>query len=195
MEQGVLDGERQKALILITKKLFFFTFISLLVIFLFMTFYVIGPSNSRTFLVVIVFAAGLMGGFVSIQQRLPGAAVHELRELSQSWTSILLIPLNGGIFAVILHIIFVSGILKGTLFPEYRELKFSEDMENIVRFKKFLLDTFPLGGADISKLVFWSFAAGFSERLVPQIIRKTSDSNPDPGRPGNEPAAVPRIGD
>ena len=29
-------------------------------------------------------------------------------------------------------------------------------------------------GQILAKLFFWSFVAGFSERLVPQIIRKTA---------------------
>jgi hypothetical protein len=34
--------------------------------------------------------------------------------------------------------------------------------------------TYPVAGVDFAKLIFWSFLAGFSERLVPQIISKTS---------------------
>jgi len=75
-----------------------------------------GTTGNRTYLIIYVFIAGLIGGFVSIQQRLPKTDIIELRELSQSWPSLLLIPVNGGIFAIVLHVLFISGIIKGSLF-------------------------------------------------------------------------------
>jgi hypothetical protein len=47
----------------------------------------------------------------------------------------------------------------------------SEDM------KKMLTSTYPVAGVDFAKLIFWSFLAGFFERLVPQIISKTSTTS------------------
>jgi hypothetical protein len=117
-----------------------------------------------------------MGGFVSIQQRLPTIGLSELGELFNSWLTILLIPINGGIFAFVLMLMlmFISGILEGALFPKYAHPPI--DQEHLVaRFAQWLTATFPKTGPDIAKLLFWSFVAGFSERLVPQIIRKTTD--------------------
>jgi hypothetical protein len=39
---------------------------------------------------------------------------------------------------------------------------------------RFLTTAYPSQGADLAKLVFWSFVAGFSERFVPQIIQGVS---------------------
>jgi hypothetical protein len=36
-------------------------------------------------------------------------------------------------------------------------------------------ETYPKTGQDFAKFLFWSFVAGFSERLVPQIITQISD--------------------
>jgi hypothetical protein len=36
--------------------------------------------------------------------------------------------------------------------------------------RNFFLNTYPSSGQDLAKLIFWCFLAGFSERLVPQII-------------------------
>ena len=166
-------SERQKHLQRITQKLTWLTAISLFL--LVITFYVILPifKPDRTFLVTYVFMAGLIGGFVSIQQRLPGIGLDELSELSNSWLSILLIPVNGGIFAIVLMLMFLSEILKGPLFPTFMHYNI-EHVNLVESFGGWLTKTFPASGQDIAKLLFWSFVAGFCERLVPQIIHKTA---------------------
>jgi hypothetical protein len=189
METNETSTERQRALLVITRKLFFFTLTSLLLLFLF--FFVLQANfERRTYISLIVFASGLIGGFVSIQQRLPKAGLKELNELSQSWTSILLIPLNGGIFAVVLHILFISGLLTGTFFPTYAVPNF-EGNDPTRNFYLFLMHTFPASGQDIAKLVFWAFVAGFSERFVPQIIRRSTDSVPADTSTPESPKADP----
>jgi len=166
------DTGRQKCLQLITRKLVWLTAGCLII--LFVVFYFVPlEKSSRTFLAGLVFVAGLIGGFVSIQQRLPTIGLKELQELSSSWLSILLIPINGGIFAVVLMLIFVSGILEGTMFPRYTHASIDR-ADLVTSFSNWVTTTFPASGPDIAKLLFWSFVAGFSERFVPQIIRKTA---------------------
>jgi len=121
------------------------------------------------------FGCGLIGGFVSIQQRLKQIADEELELLSRSWFQILLIPIYGGIFALVLYLAFLGNIVQGAMFPKFFIPDFavppsSDDM------KKLFTATYPAGGADFAKLIFWCFLAGFSERLVPQIISKTSST-------------------
>lgn len=169
--------ERQKLLIIVTKKLFALTVLCLIGLSLLLYCLKFGTTGSRTYLITYVFIAGLIGGFVSIQQRLPKTDSIELRELSLSWSSLLLIPVNGGIFAIVLHVLFISGIIEGSLFPEYHQVAI--DQQNLTRsFADFLTYTFPKDGPNIAKLIFWSFVAGFSERFVPQIIRKTAEKTP-----------------
>lgn len=167
------ESERQKHLQLVTKKLVVLTIICVLA--LVVVFYLVDISGAtKTYLVSYVFMAGLIGGFVSIQQRLPAIAFNELSELSKSWFSIVLIPINGGLFALVLMLMFLSGILEGAMFPKYSHMEI--DQTNLVKsFNSWLTNTFPSSGPDIAKLLFWSFVAGFSERFVPQIIKKTSD--------------------
>ncbi len=167
------DG-RQAYLQKITRTLVIFTGACLGV--LLVTFYLILPvfNPNRTYLVSIVFMAGLIGGFVSIQQRLPKIEMKELKSLSGSLSSILLIPVNGGIFAVVLMIMFLSEIMTGPMFPAFRHPEL--DHGNLVASHvRWFSETFPETGTDIAKLLFWSFVAGFSERFVPQIIRRTQD--------------------
>ena len=166
------QDDRQRYLQIITRKLVFLTVGCLLV--LVIIFYIIKPEVfDRTYLVAYVFLTGLIGGFVSMQQRLPSIHLNELIELSKSWLSILLIPINGGIFSIVLLLIFLSGIIEGSMFPKFTQL--SIDRSDLVgSFTSWLRTTFPTEGTDIAKLLFWSFVAGFSERFVPQIIRKAT---------------------
>jgi hypothetical protein len=123
-----------------------------------------------------VFMLGLVGGFVSIQQRLPSIELDELKLLSESWHSILMIPVNGGIFAVVLMVIFLSGLIQGELFPNFYHVEF--DLSSSAALKESIHNwfqyTLPDSSLSMGKLFFWSFVAGFSERFVPQIIRTTT---------------------
>ena len=129
------------------------------------------------------FECGIIGGFVSHQQRLKHLSDQELSFLSRSWASILVVPLFGGIFALVFYLLTLSGLLQGALFPMYSVPDFDNPVsaENLTRF---FTETYPASGQDFAKLGFWSFASGFSERLVPDILddmvnrAKAQDSNP-----------------
>ncbi|MDW6004328.1 hypothetical protein [Vibrio mangrovi] len=207
---GMVTVERQKYLQKITQRLVIFTSVILVVVAL--VFYnVVGTTSCKTmndcsehsYLVLLVFVAGLLGGFVSIQQRLPSIELDELKVLSDSWISITLIPINGGIFALVLMLMFAGNIVQGGLFPTYPD---TFNISNTQSFYTWLSQAYPVNGVDVAKLLFWSFVAGFSERLVPQIIRKTSsellddghdeDANgQEPHKPDNKPDPKGKKGD
>ena len=75
-------------------------------------------------------------------------------------------PFIGGIFALVLYMLFVGGILKGALFPDFPDLHKYESVS------KFIESAKPTMVSDAAKLMFWSFVAGFSETFVPNIIDK-----------------------
>lgn len=127
------------------------------------------------------FGCGLVGGFVSIQQRLKKVGNEELELLSRSWFQILLIPVYGGVFALVLYIGFLSGIVEGPLFPA-----FSEPMPTKDDIRGFFVDTYPSTGADVAKLLFWSFFAGFSECFVPQILSRAQQDAAGRQRPADD---------
>lgn len=126
----------------------------------------------NVFITAVVFGCGIMGGFVSIQQRLGSIEDDELDVLSKSWASVLIIPLFGGIFALVLYVIFLTGILDLPIFPEFYIPAFTND--RAVDLPAFLQQTSPVSGQDMAKVMFWSFVAGFSERFVPQVIRSVT---------------------
>jgi hypothetical protein len=82
-------------------------------------------SNVSTLFIVVV--AGITGAFVSMQQRFQsisdkGDPVYNLSLLTHGWFSIFLSPISGAIFAVILYLFFVGGLLSGSIFPKIKTL-------------------------------------------------------------------------
>jgi hypothetical protein len=116
------------------------------------------------------FGCGLVGGFVSIQQRVKNFGDEELELLSQSWYQILLIPVYGGIFALVLYLAFLSRIVESPLFPTFAGPAFTQPVPTTRDVAAFFSQTYPASGADLTKLLFWAFVSGFSERFVPQIL-------------------------
>ncbi len=112
---------------------------------------------------------GIIGGFVSIKQRLGKMTEEELTVLSGSWASTMIVPIYGGIFALVLYVIFLSGLVKSDLFPIFYVPKFDSPptRDNLI---SLFSETSPLTAIDFAKFTFWSFVAGFSERFVPQLI-------------------------
>jgi hypothetical protein len=83
------------------------------------------------------FGCGILGGFVSIQQRLKHFGDEELDLLSKSWFQILLIPIYGGIFALVLYIGLLSKIVEGPLFPQFAIPDFSKPLPSLENIKTF----------------------------------------------------------
>jgi len=72
--------------------------------------------------VLTVMLAGIVGGCVSMLQRIQSApsegdALFNLAALTNGWKGIFLSPLYGGIFAALLFVLFAAGLLEGSAFP------------------------------------------------------------------------------
>lgn len=120
----------------------------------------------------LVWNCGMLGGAVSLQQRLRNAESDEVDALSSSWPSLLMVPVIGGVFAFLLCILFMSEILDVSLFPKFMDQDCTANArDNLVAF---IFKTGPVSTGGTAKLLFWSFVAGFSERFVPQIVRSVS---------------------
>ena len=119
------------------------------------------------------FGCGLVGGFISIQQRLKDVSDTDLALLANSWFQISLVPIYGAVFALILYVGFLGQIVTGPLFPQFYIPTFHKP-PNTDDLISFFRETYPQTGADVAKLLFWCLIAGFSERLIPQIINQTA---------------------
>ncbi len=162
--------KKQEKILIVTKRLLKFIALTLLLtsIIFGLTFF---GLIDRFFVSWLAFQCGMIGGFVSIQQRLYKLDSEELNILSESWTGILLVPIYGGVFSLILYILFLSALLQGSLFPEFYIPEFSSPIVTVNDIQKFLTECYPKTGPDLAKLIFWSFVAGFSERYVPDLIQ------------------------
>jgi hypothetical protein len=128
-------------------------------------------------LIAVVFT-GVMGAFVSMQQRLQNVPHHadpiySLSLLTHGWLSIFLSPISGAIFAALLYLFFTGGLLEGTIFPKMiTPATNSDEAPTIMELTNFVIGTGPKSGKDFALLLIWSFIAGFAERFVPDTIMR-----------------------
>lgn len=166
-------NSRTENILSITKKLIILSGVTLLLISL-----VFGATlffGGKLMISWICLMCGILGGFVSMQQRVKKISAEELQLLSKSWYQVLLIPIYGGIFSLVLYIIFLSNLISSPFFPSFNFPEILETGIDAAYLRNFLTDTYPSSGQDFAKLVFWCFLAGFSERFVPQIITNISN--------------------
>lgn len=131
------------------------------------------PGNVIISAPMAAFGAGVIGGFVGLQRRLKRMSDDDLVLLANSWVYVCLSPLVGGILAVVVYVLFVSGLLAGDLFPTFEP----DDVAPGAK-PKGLAAIFAIhgGAADYAKMMFWSFIAGFSERFATDIISRFENS-------------------
>ena len=73
----------------------------------------------------VVIFAGIVGAFISMQQRIQSAPnegdpIYNFSVLTHGVFGIFLSPITGAIFSVVLYLMFVAGILEGSAFPRIR---------------------------------------------------------------------------
>lgn len=123
-------------------------------------------------------AAGLLGAsFSALTRRREITAMDNLEEIRTAiGVPMILLRLGVGVgAAAILYFLFESGLVEGLLFPDLNAIGFGEVAEQAVAGGE---EGARLGlgravpNAELSKLVVWSFLAGFSEMLVPTILAR-----------------------
>lgn len=166
--------DRIERIHLLTKRLIIMTALTVL---LFATLFGISFLFEKRFMLTWAgFLCGIIGGFVSVQQRIPKISNDELTLLTRSWFQILLVPIFGGVFSLVLYALFLSEIIRGELFPDFFMPKPGTSGPDDQFMLSLFTKTYPATGQDLGKFLFWSFVAGFSERFVPQIVTKVASS-------------------
>ena len=84
-------------------------------------------------------------------------------------------PLIGAFFAYIVYLIFVGGLVQGSLFPDFQCISAEtsspeENCHNYKNYYSFGQNTRPATNKDMAKLLLWGFIAGFAEGLIPSLI-------------------------
>lgn len=114
-----------------------------------------------------VFFVGFVGGFVGLQRRLKSLPAEDLTLLGRSWICIVLSPIAGAILAELVYLLFISGLLEGSLFPTFdRDPAAASGPPGL----RTLFAVSCHAPADYAKVLFWSFVAGFSEKFATNII-------------------------
>lgn len=125
---------------------------------------------------ILVFLIGNLGSYVSVHRGLGDLKDAEVVELSSSWWAIIVPSFVGGVLALVLYFLFMSGILGGDMFPHFVQHKLvinDKGLNQCVEVNEgvLLLMAQSAGSmADYAKLFFWSFVAGFNQKYVVDII-------------------------
>ena len=128
---------------------------------------------------VAVLFVGFVGGFVGLQRRLKTLPAEDLTLLANSWVAIALSPVAGAILAVLVYLLFISGLLEGAMFPKFVADNPSQTTPGL----KAIFEVHCPTAADYAKVLFWSFIAGFSEKFATNIISQFESPNPEPEKP------------
>jgi hypothetical protein len=118
--------------------------------------------------------AGAMGGLLSLQQRYQGTARHGdpvegVSQLAHNWPQVFLPAINGAVFALVLYMLMLGGLISGDIFPRF--MKPDENQNGLVLLE-FLRQGKPANPSDYAKLIVWCFVAGFAERFVPDTLSR-----------------------
>lgn len=135
------------------------------------------PNSGPGLLGMLVLSAlfGALGGFVSLMRRIYGATAPNtaginpglinIQELDSGVFSLLLSPVYGAVFAILLSFLFMSGILQGSLFPAFENANGASSHFTLLSVK-------PSSLSGLFSLMVWSFIAGFAETLVPDMLNR-----------------------
>lgn len=123
---------------------------------------------------------GSIGACFAIKQKVEAMpeTVDKYRNvllLNSSLMGILFGLFRGAVAAVLLNIILVSQFIQGEIFPEFQKTAGSSTSGLNEAFG-FLLHLDQYKSSEIAKILIWSLVAGYSERLIPDTIKKLSDS-------------------
>ena len=145
---------------------------------IFLIIVVVGTSQYRDHIIasMLVLFAGYAGGVVSLQQRLQsakdGPLLNRAFEPTSSRLSLYVVPLQGAVFAILLYLLFIAGLVKGSVFPVIQTNLPGDGCPNNNVVVELLNCTAPGDAVELAKLLAWSFIAGFLERLVPDTITR-----------------------
>lgn len=134
-------------------------------------------QNWQPPVLVVVALSGMLGAFFSALTRLYRVNELPLALISETVLELkgihlmmysLVPPVVGAIAAVVIYVGFVSKLIGGGLFPE---MDCKTTANKCTEFVQVLNDYGPKEAVDYGKVLIWAFIAGFSERLVPDMLQ------------------------
>lgn len=127
-------------------------------------------------MVATVVYAGIVGGYISALRRVQSVpadtdSLLNIQALKSGSYFLYLSPLLGAIFAIVLLLIFLGGLVGGTVFPAFEPLPCKDcAFSGGIAAWPFWTKLCPSSSTEYAKLFLWSFIAGFAERFVPDIL-------------------------
>jgi hypothetical protein len=114
------------------------------------------------------FLGALFSRLISLQKQWSAMALDELYN-ARTYHYIVLRASVGVVGAMVVYFFLQSGLVSGSVFPKFTQLTM-----NAISFSDAGADKWPakliLPSADLALLIMWSFIAGFSESLVPNVL-------------------------
>ena len=135
-----------------------------------------GQWNQTVSLIPMIFFAGAERAAISLQNRLQqvptsGDSIINLFALKHGRASLWLTPIMGALFALLAYLLFISGFVKGDLFPKIRIAEATPGRpRNYTSFGSYLYSMSPIDSLNFAKLLIFCFLAGFAERLIPGAL-------------------------
>jgi hypothetical protein len=127
-------------------------------------------------LLVLIMLAGMLGAFFSALTRLYNVdqasvalITPTVRDLGGFYMMMysFVPPVIGAIAAVVLYLVFVGKLVGGGIFPQIGCLP----NMSCLSLSDLMNNYWPVQPEDYGKALVWAFAAGFSERLVPDLLQ------------------------
>lgn len=128
----------------------------------------------------VIFGCGMGGGIVANYLRLRGLTPMTVRaDTSEAMRAIVQVyagPLVAGVFGVLTYCLFMSGLLQGALFPKFVGTEAEFNRHDIL---SFFVSMYPELNRDGILALVWAFVAGFSEKMIPNILDRLADRTSD----------------
>lgn len=137
--------------------------------------------------VLLLFMSGALGGVMTTYMRLRAMPTNEEMVKNDLTNTLAIIqvyvsPAIASVFGFVLYGLFLSDMLQGSLFPKFvgTDIAFNGVVS-------LFTDVKPASQLDAVKSLLWAFLAGFSERLVPNILdRLATEAEASKGNPPAE---------
>ncbi len=139
-----------------------------------------GTARGDIPLTLAIFLIGAGGGVISTYFRLKNIAPEHLE--TNAILQIYVSPVVAGLLGWVSYAFFLTGMLQGPLFPAFTGADAAyTDLGSIFHIT-------PATSLDAAKALLWAFVAGFSEKLIPNILDRLAAQMAEAGELGGSSA-------
>lgn len=121
-----------------------------------------GATPVNVPLTLAIFLVGAGGGIISTYFRLKNIAPEHLE--TNAILQIYISPVVAGLLGWVSYAFFITGMLQGPMFPAF--IGSGANYANLGS----VFQITPATSLDAAKALLWAFVAGFSEKLIPNIL-------------------------